>query len=52
MRIPNHHEMDNGDIEVYPSDNPSEYTFDYVPDPDNTPIKSIYDDELDELLEL
>ena len=29
-----------------------EYTSDSVPDPDNTPIKPIYDDEMDQLLVL
>ena len=46
----NHHAVDNGDVEVYPSEYPPEYTSDYVPDMDNTPIKYIDDDELEQLL--
>ena len=44
--------MDNSDVELYPSEYPSEYTSDSVPDPDITLIKSIYDDELGQLLYL
>ena len=44
----NHHAIDNGDIT---SDVPVESNYDSVPDPDTTPIKSIYDDEMDQLLE-
>ena len=36
----NHHSVDNGDVEVYPSDYPSKYTSSSLPDPDNTPICS------------
>ena len=43
----NHHAVYNGDVEVYPSD----CTLEYVPDPDNTPIKYIDNDEMDQLLE-
>ena len=48
----NHCGVDNGDVEVYPSDNPLEYPSDSIPDTDYTPIKSIDDDEMDQLLEL
>ena len=44
--------LDTGDSEVYPSDYLLEYTSDYIPDLYNLPIKSIDDDELDQLLEL
>ena len=37
----NHHAIDNGDIN---SELPVEYSYDSVPDPDTTPIKSIDDD--------
>ena len=43
--------MDNGDVEVYLSYYLLKQTSESVPDPDNTPIESIYDDELDQLLE-
>ena len=46
----NHHSIDNGDVEVYPSEYPFEYTSDSIPDPDTTLIKSIDDDEMDQLL--
>ena len=45
----NHHAIDNGDIT---SDAPVESSYDSVPYPDTTPIKSIDDDEMDHLLEL
>ena len=48
----NHHAVDNGDVEVYPSYYPLESTSEYVPAGDNTKIKYIYDDEMDQLLEL
>ena len=44
----NHHAIDNGDIT---SDVPVESNYDSVPDPEITAIKSIYDDEMDHLLE-
>ena len=44
----NHHAIDNGDIT---SDIPVEYSYESVPDPDSTPIKSIDYDEMDHLLE-
>ena len=40
----NHHSLDIGDFKVYPSDYLSEYTSDYVPHLDITPIKPIDDD--------
>ena len=48
----NHNAIDNGDIEVHPSEFPFEYNPESVPYPDTTPIKSIYDDEMDHPLEL
>ena len=45
----NHHAIDNGDIT---SDVPVECSYDSVPYPDTTPIKSIDDDEMDHLLEI
>ena len=46
----NNHAIDNGDVEVNPSDFPVESNYEYVPYPDTTPIKSIDDDEMDHLL--
>ena len=46
----NHHSIDNGDVEVHPSEFPVEFNSESVPDPDTTPIKSIDDDEMDHLL--
>ena len=46
----NHHTIDNDDFEVHPSEFPIEYNSEYVPDPDTTPIKTIYGDEMDHLL--
>ena len=43
----NHHAINNGDIT---SDVLVESSYDSVPDPDTTPIKSIDDDEMDHLL--
>ena len=43
----NHHAIDNSDIT---SEFPVESSYDSVPDPDITPIKSIDDDEMDHLL--
>ena len=48
----NHHAIDNGDIEVCPSDYPLGSTDDSVPDPNNTLIKYIDGDEMDRLLKL
>ena len=48
----NHHAVDNDDVKFYPSDNPLEYPSDSVPDPENTPIKSIADDEMYQILEI
>ena len=45
----NHLAINNGDITSYV---PVESNYDSVPDPYTTPIKSIYDDEMDQLLEL
>ena len=52
MGRPNHHDIDNGDVEVQPLQFTVEYNSEYVPDPDTTPIKSMDNDELDHLLEL
>ena len=35
----NHHDIYNGDVEVYPSDYPLEYAYDSITDPDTTPKK-------------
>ena len=48
----NHYAIDTGGVEVHPSDFPVESNSKSVPDPDTTPIKSIYDDEMDYILEL
>ena len=48
----NHHAIDNGDVEVYPSDFTVEFNSKYVPDLDTTRIKSIDDYEMEHLLEL
>ena len=48
----NHYDIDNGDVEVNPSEFPIEFNYEYVPDPDTTTIKLIDDDETDHLLEL
>ena len=40
----NHYTVDNGDIE--------EHSSDYMPDTDQTPIKSNKNDEMDQLIEL
>ena len=47
----NHHAIDNGDVEVHFSEFPVESNYKPVPDPDNSPIKSIDDDETDHILE-
>ena len=46
----NHHSIDNGDVEVFPSEYQFEYTYDSVPDPYTTTIKSIDYDEMDQLV--
>ena len=51
MGILNHHVTYNGDVEVHPSEFPVEYNSVYVPDLETPPIKPIYDDEMDHLLE-
>ena len=48
----NHHDIDNGDVEVHTSKFPVEFNSESVPDPDTTLIKSINDDEMDHILEL
>ena len=48
----NHHAIGNGDVEVHPSEFSVEYNSESVLDPDTTMIKSVYDDEMDHLLEL
>ena len=47
----NHHAINNGDVEVHPSDTPVEFNSEYVPDPDTTSIQSIDDYQMDHLLE-
>ena len=47
----NHHAIDNGDVKIPTSDVPVESKYDSVTDPDTTPIKSIDNDEMDNLLE-
>ena len=49
--ILNHFAIVNGNVEVHPSEFPVESNYEYVPDPDTTLIKSIYDDEMDYLME-
>ena len=48
----NHNAIDNDDVEFYTLNYLLEYTSESVPEPDNTPIKFIDDDEMDQLLEL
>ena len=52
MGILNHRGIYNGDVEGHPSEFPFEYNYQPIPDPDTTPIKSIYDDEMYHILEL
>ena len=47
----NHHARDNGDVKITTSDFTVESSYVSVPDIDTTPIKSIDDDEMDNLLE-
>ena len=49
MRL-NHRAIDNGDVEIHPSDFPVESNYESIPDTETTPIKSIDDDEMDHLL--
>ena len=46
----NHHDVDNGDVQVYLSDYPFKYTSYSVTDMNTTPIKSIGYDEMEKLL--
>ena len=46
-----HNTIENGDIEVHPSEFPVEFNSELVSYTDTTPIKSIDDDEMDHLLE-
>ena len=48
----NHHDIDNVDVEVHPSELTFESNSEYVTDTYTTMIKSIDDDEMDHLLEL
>ena len=48
----NHHAIYNGNVEFHYSDFPFESNSESVTDPDNTPIKSIGDDEMYHILEL
>ena len=48
--ILNHHAIDNGDVEVHPSEFPVESNYEYVTDSDTTMIKSIDDLKMDNLL--
>ena len=48
----NHHAIDNGDVEVHLSEYPFEYMNESILDTETTPIKSIDDYEMYQLLEL
>ena len=48
----NHHAIDNGDVDVHTSEFPLVYNSESIPDTDTNPTKSLYDDEIDHLLEL
>ena len=48
----NHHSIDNSDIDIHPSEFPIESSSESVTDPDTSPTKSIYCDEIDHLLGL
>ena len=48
----NNHAIDNGDVEVHPSEFPVESNSESIPDLDTTMIKSIDDNEMDHLLVL
>ena len=47
-----HDAIDYGDVRVRPSDYTFESIYKCVPDPETNPIKSIDDDEMDQLLKL
>ena len=47
----NLHAIDNGDVKIATSDFPGNSNYESVPDPENTLIKLIDDDEMDHLLE-
>ena len=51
MWILNRHSIDNGGVDVYPLYYIFYHTSESVPDLDTTPIKSIDDDEMDQLLQ-
>ena len=46
----NHHVIDNGDVEVHPSEFPVDFKSESVPDPETTTIKLIDDNEMDNLM--
>ena len=46
MGILNHHDINNGNVEVHPSEYPFESTSESVPDSNTTPIKSVDDDKI------
>ena len=48
----NHHAIDNGDVEFHTSEYAFKSNSEYVPGMDTTPIKSINDDKMDQLLGL
>ena len=50
--ILNHHDIDNDDVDIIPSECLFKSTSEYVIDPDTTLIKSINDNEMNSLLEL
>ena len=52
MVIPNHHSVDNYDVEVHPSESTFKYNSESVLDPYITLIESFDDGEIDHLLEL
>ena len=47
----NHHAIDNGNVEVHPSEFPVVFNSEYVTYTDNTPIKSIDDSEMYHFME-
>ena len=51
MGILNHHDIDNGDVEVHPSDFSAESNSETVTYLDTTPNKTLNDYEMDHLLE-
>ena len=48
----NHHAINNGNVEVHPSEFPVEFNSESVPYPYTTRITSIDDDKMNHLLEL